>query len=371
MQYHRFVLPGDVKLLDFDSSEQVDQVLSVLENAFKQRFAKKEFLWKHKSWPQGEAKNLILIADGNVAGHWASAPIACKIGPDTFEAQICFDIAFDRTRFGRRDASLQLVRLGRIICEFIESEGRVFGCGFPNTNSMSLGIKRIGWSQVVPLINLSYYLRSGPFISRKVSNKLLKWTAGAFWSAIVRIGVWSRAIDLWPSWGRKIKEIDRFDERVDALWENVCKKIKNAFVRNKSNLNWRFCDPSGPAYKIFAAERKREEMVGYVVVRIRECEDGVKEAVIADVLAKDHNPLIASQLILAGLRYALKKRCDVVRTWCPRHSPYYHYFRAAGFLRRKSNAYLCLRVFTPNPVIAKRIMTSTDWHIMMSDSDSV
>ncbi len=341
-----------------------------MEASFGRQFPKQHWDWKYRMVPTARTGSLVTVAGDRIVGHWGFNLIKYKVGPSNHIASVSFDMAVDRTAFGRREAALRLLRLGKIAYHVIEAQGSVFGCGFPNTNSLFLGVKRLGWIPLVHILNLSCYLRLEPFLNKKLRSKLLVKAVALPWRAVVKIGLYSRFLDLWPSWGRRVRKVKSFDERVDALWENVSRRIGNAVVRDSNYLNWRYCSPLKPVYDVFVAERKGE-LVGYIVLRIKKDQDGLKEALVADILAKDHNPLIASQLILSAVRFAVENHCDVVRAWCLKHSPYMLYLRAVGFLKRKSLVYFILRPWTPNPNIAKQIITATAWHIMMGDSDSV
>jgi len=370
MRHREFQPPADIQIVNYQNHEHVQGILSLMEASFGRPFLKQRWEWKYQKCPTGEASSIVMVDKNRVVGHWGFNAIRYKIGPSNHMAYVSFDMAIDRKVFARREAALRLLRLGKVAYHVIEAQGAVFGCGFPNTNSLFLGIKRLGWIPLVHILNLSCYLRLEPFLEKKLKSRFIARAAALPWRAVVKIGLYSRFLDLWPSWGRKVRKVKSFDERVNALWENVSRRIGNAVVRDSTYLNWRYCSPLKPVYDVFVAERKGE-LVGYIVLRIREDQDGLKEALVADILAKDHNPLIASQLILSAVRFAVKNHCDVVRAWCPKHSPYMLYLRAVGFLKRKSLAYFSLTLWTPNPQIAKRIITPTAWHIMMGDSDSV
>ena len=370
MQHREFEPPPGVQIVDYENRERIREIVSLLEASFGQRFPPPHWEWKYRMNPTGVAGSLVMIADDHVVGHWGFNPVRYKIGSSNHIAYVSFDMAVDRKVFARREAALRLVRLGKLAYHVIEAQGAIFGCGFPNTSSLFLGIKRLGWIPLLHILNLSCYLRLEPFLKKRVKSKFLAKAAALAWRAVVKVGLYSRLLDLWPSWGRKIRKVESFDERVNALWENVSQKLGNAVVRDAAYLNWRYCSPLKPLYEVFVAERK-DQLVGYIVLRIRNDPDGLKEALVADILAKDHSPLTASQLILSAVRFAVKNHCDVVRVWCLKHSPYASYLRALGFLRRKSLVYFILRPWTPNPAIAKQMMTATAWHVMMGDSDSV
>lgn len=370
MRYRAFQSRANISLIEQENADQRRQILLLLEHSFGEAFPKRLFDWKHMQRPSGKGENLLMIENGKVVGHWGLSPVMYKIGPDVVRAHVASDIAIDRQTYGRIEASKRLMHIGRMVYRLIEARGGIFGFGFPNTNSLFLGIKRLSWSPLLCMMNLAYFLRIGPFINKKLHSRILTSVIGLFYAIAIRVGIYARYVDLWPSWGRKVRLVDSFDERADTFWKEVSRKLKNCVVRDSAYLNWRFCSRDNPQYKVFVAERKGE-MIGYIAVRFKRTDEGVREALIADLLVKDHNPFAASHLILTVMRYALRERCHVVRTWCLRHSSYYLYFRAVGFLKRKSLIHFCLRPFTRNPVVAARVMKPQDWHIMMSDSDSV
>jgi len=365
-----FHLPANFRLLHYQDSKYQQQILSLMEASFGKPFPKEHWDWKYRARPIEGGSSLVMLDGDRVVGHWGFSPVRYKLGPKDYIASISFDMAVDRKAFGRRTAALKLLEMAKTAYHVIESQGAVFGAGFPNTNSLFLGIKRLGWIPLVHILNLSCYLRLKPFLQKRISNRFIVGAADLLWRAMVKLGLFSRFLDLWPSWGRKVRKTESFDERADALWQSTSQKIGNAVVRDAKYLNWRYFSPLKPVYDVFIAERK-SQLVGYIVLRIRQDQQGVKEAVIADILAKNHSPLIASQLILTAIRFAVKNHCDVVRAWCVKHSRYLSCLRTVGFLKRRSLVHFVLRPWTPDPTLAKQIMTRSAWHVMMGDSDSV
>ncbi|MBN2208069.1 MAG: hypothetical protein JW759_02065 [Candidatus Coatesbacteria bacterium] len=370
MLYPRYNPPEDLQVLDHQNEDHVKQAMLLIQSAFGEHLDRKHWEWKYATSPAGKSLNLLMFKEGRVAGHWAYSPVRYKLGHEEQIGYICTDIAVDRKVFGRKEAALRLLRLGKSGYHLIDANGGVLGSGYPNTNSLFLGVKRLGWGPLLSVTNLACFLRLEPFLRTKFSNRLLVRLVGWVWRAVVSVGIWARLIDLWPSWGRRVHRAHAFDDRATLLWENVSATMGNAVVRDKEYLNWRYCSPLRSVYDVFIAERKGE-LIGYIVLRIKTNEKGVKEALIADLIAKDHNPFIASRLIISALRFAIRSRCDVVRAWSSKHSPYLLYLRAAGFMKRKSIINLVLRPYSPNPEIAEQVIKTSRWHVMMGDSDSV
>ncbi|MBN1593930.1 MAG: hypothetical protein JW941_11870 [Candidatus Coatesbacteria bacterium] len=370
MRNREFEPPADIQIANYGHPGDLSKILSIMEGAFDRSFSEKHWEWKYHGSLMGHAGSIVMVDGNAIVGHWGFSAVRYKIGSGVYIGYVSFDMAIDRNVFGRRDAAVRLLRLGKMAYHIIEAKGAVFGSGFPNTNSLFLGIKRLGWMPLLHIPNMACYLRLEPFLRRRLKSRVLVKAVSLPWRAVVKVGLYARFLDLWPSWGRKIRKVERFDQRVNVLWENVSRKIGNAVVRDMEYLNWRYCDPLKPVYHKFVAERK-DEVVGYIVLRLMEDGDGVKQALIADILAKDHHPLIASQLILTAVRFAVKNHCDVVRAWCLKHSPYMLFLRAVGFLKRKSLVYFVLRPWTPNPKIARQVIKAAAWHVMMGDSDSV
>jgi len=361
--------PPPLALLDHNDSKQVAQAIDVLENAFGERMLRQHWEWKFQDAPAGTASNLVLLDEtGRIVGHWASTPVRYKIGPRCAVAHLSTDIAVDRRRFGRREAAMKMVLLGKEILRLIDAKYAAFGLGYPNTNSLFLGIKRLGWNPLLHIQQLAYYLRFAPFVAKKTSNRLLPHLTDVFGRPLLRLALIIRSADLWPAWGQSIKKIDSFDHRADDLWRRVSSTIGNAIIRDARYLNWRYCSPKRPLYHVFAA-LKKSNLVGFVAIGIKTDPNNLKEALILDLLAQDHSQIITARLLLAALKFALKNRCHVLRAWTLKHSPYFRHLRAAGFIKRKSLAYLCLRPCTPNPNLARQIMNPSAWHVTMGDSD--
>ena len=65
----------------------------------------------------------------------------------------------------------------------------------------------------------------------------------------------------------KVRHVDRFDERADALWAAAAEPFQLAVVRRGDYLNWRYADERGGRFAILIAEQGAA-LLGYVVLRM-------------------------------------------------------------------------------------------------------
>jgi GNAT superfamily N-acetyltransferase len=69
-----------------------------------------------------------------------------------------------------------------------------------------------------------------------------------------------------PSGAYRVADIDRFDERFDALFERAAASLPIAVVRNAAYLNWKFVAKPDNRYRRFAAFDAAQELRAYAVV---------------------------------------------------------------------------------------------------------
>ena len=129
-----------------------------------------------------------------------------------------------------------------------------------------------------------------------------------------------------------IREVERFDERVDALDEAASSEFDFLCWRGHEFLNWRYLDPrTGPSIALIAEDGER--LLGYVVLRTI----GTRVH-IADILVARGAADVARALIDAAVRRARHDGAAAIECTLPRHHPYMPALRAAGFvtLRERS-----------------------------------
>jgi hypothetical protein len=129
-----------------------------------------------------------------------------------------------------------------------------------------------------------------------------------------------------------MREISRFDERIDAFFEEASKPFDFIVDRTAQYLNWRYCDPRGGIFNPVLAELD-EEILGYAVLKMS---DG--HGYVADLLALPGRRDVAAALIRYAIASTRRHRAMALTCWMPLHHTYTDLLRRHGFFDSVRNA---------------------------------
>jgi hypothetical protein len=204
--------------------------------------------------------------------------------------------------------------------------------GLDVSDPAAAALGRLGWLDLGTLPLYVAVLRPGPFVrgylhaSRRRTEAFLAATILNTPFGALQLGT-AAAQRLR---GFALRPVDRFDERVDAIWERSARHYPVICGRTAARLNWAFADfPLAGRYRLYYLER-RGEPVAYAVLRAEE-RRGEKVAVLVDFLAP---PATLVDLM----------RCVCVQAWrdgacalyCTCSSRACASLRRAGMFRRDS-----------------------------------
>lgn len=122
-----------------------------------------------------------------------------------------------------------------------------------------------------------------------------------------------------------IETIERFDERVDRLWDAARAQFDVARVRRASYLNWRYDRRAGPTSIVAAVAGT--ELAGYAVVKYS---DGA--ASLVDLLVDPAHPAAAEPLLRRASTDARARGCRRVTAWLAPGHPLEAALSAVGYI---------------------------------------
>lgn len=168
--------------------------------------------------------------------------------------------------------------------------------------------------------------------------------------------------------GVRLEAIDRFDERVDAVWQASAAHHPVAARRDRAALAWRIDQRPDRdlLHRHYLVVRGRA--AGYVVVRA----GGTAEqptAVVVDYLAP---PRWAAPLLVAAGVAAAHDRGAVAMSVKTRNEPADRFLRAAGFVRRPHGTDPPIRFMvhcTDDPEVCALVTDRDRWFVTSADSD--
>jgi GNAT superfamily N-acetyltransferase len=226
--------------------------------------------------------------------------------------------------------------------------------------------RRAGWAEVgtVPVytrpLDVPELSRRAPFAAR------LRRVA-----PVLQVGL--RAIDAALAGvarlaGLRLVPVDRFDERVDQVWERSAPDYPVLAKRDATTVSWQFDQrPEAADFHRFHLVRG-SSVLGYVVLRDGDHWGGASMSVI-DFLAPARwvTPMLTLAALWARRRGAFVLMC---RTVC---RPADRSLRAAGFLPRGLSAALPLRMFVhttvPDDTVRAAVGGPDAWFLTAADAD--
>lgn len=130
----------------------------------------------------------------------------------------------------------------------------------------------------------------------------------------------------FPTAGWTIRTVERFDDRIEAFFQEAAKQFDLIQVRNQQFLNYRYADRRAGPFAIRLAEADGR-ILGYSVVRASE-----SGGVLADLLALPGREDVAYALVQDALETGRRAQAPSLRTWMMRHHPYHRLLVHSGFV---------------------------------------
>lgn len=159
-------------------------------------------------------------------------------------------------------------------------------------------------------------IRSSGVAKKILRLRPLVGAANALWRGYHRLFKYWRA-DLAKA-GLEVREVDRFGDEINRLWETVKDDFTIIPKRTDAYLNWRFADHPTNRYHRFVLE-KGGEIRGYLVLRLIE-RKGEKIGRIVDILASRKDEKFYQGLITFALEFFDQRAVDTVQAFestCP------------------------------------------------------
>jgi GNAT superfamily N-acetyltransferase len=143
--------------------------------------------------------------------------------------------------------------------------------------------------------------------------------------------------------GLVVKEIELFDDRVDELWEEVSKHYDFIVRRDKTFLNWRYCDTRTGDFVVKQVEQDGR-VLGYCALRINRYEESYHVGYIVDLLALPGRLDVVDALAAEAVDYFDSQGTNIVNCQTVKGHPYEKALNRHGFLdsRLKVGIFYCL-----------------------------
>jgi hypothetical protein len=240
-------------------------------------------------------------------------------------------------------------------------EDRPFALSLGQTAEAREILYRLGWKNVAPLQTAQLMIRPENVLQGKMPKPAAMAAGWGLWAA-------SAVRDLMRTERGSIREIGRFCDRHDELWQRMAESLACAVVRDASYMNWKYVDQPGQDFvrlDVFDGDT----LVGAAVLALREPDQAYayRRALLVDVLVPLTNRRALSQVLQAASSAAAARDADAL--WCLHTGSHLsRALRQAGFVFRRPERFLLI---DPGISGAARdeVLSPDAWFLTQGDSD--
>jgi hypothetical protein len=165
--------------------------------------------------------------------------------------------------------------------------------------------------------------------------------------------------------GAEVRVIQRFDDSVTALWEELAPHFDLAIRRDAGYLNWKYASAPHVRYSI-ATLRRNDRNAGYAVYRHAHEPRG-RVTLLVDFLTAPDDEAGLNTLLRWVDREARAADSDKIRTFAM-HAGFRRVLRRAGYFQVKSTLEFVAKINSVE--LDSSFYEQTDrWHVTLGDSD--
>ena len=169
----------------------------------------------------------------------------------------------------------------------------------------------------------------------------------------------------------ELKEVSRFDEKIDLFWDMVNPFYNFMVQRTKDYLNWRYCDPRGGNYRINQVENEGA-VLGYNVVRInrKNTENSIGYVVDQVVIPSRYD--VFEALTSSAVDYFDESKVNDSYVWMVSKHPFTKLFEKYGFIDVRSDRNLFYHIVTDDETVDKFVQSKPEQlHFHIGDVDAI
>ena len=295
--------------------------------------------WEFLKNPAGTQVVLGIDPDGKIIAQYACLPARVNLrGEDVCVGQGIDSVVHQDYRRGLKREGAFLKTARYYFEHYGVPEVNAFGYGFPNKKAYRIGVKML---QYVPI--------AAPV--RTLARNLINFRD----DAEVSVGADRSA---------SITAIERFDERVDALWRRLAPSLPMAIIRDRTYLNWRYVDCPSVEHAAFGLDDGAGGWRAVWVVRKNWM--GPPILAVSDLLVDPKDEEAVATILAQVCAYAREHGQQRVEIWVPPTNHVFDTVSTRGFVPEDSPFNLCIKIYEPSidPAWAR-----ANWMYTIGDSD--
>lgn len=307
-----------------------DAIRGLFAVTFGREQSSEHWRWRYLGNPVGTPMIELMWDDAKLVGHYSVSPMLVSIDGEPRLAALSLD-TMTHPDYGRRGIFSQLATslYGRLA-----AAGYAAVYGFPNANSHHGFVSRLDWKDIATV----------PTLTTSVSALVDR--------------------DAPPAADVKVRDIEGFDARFDALFERLAPRYRAIVRRSRAYLEWRYVACGWRGYRIVEAARG-DELAGYCVFKTYRESDGTTTGDLVDVFCET-DPVVFASLVGTAARRLADRGADRVSMWRLEHDPLASEARTLGFHPSAANTFWGARQLSPE---SESLGRAESWFLSEGDSD--
>jgi hypothetical protein len=297
-----------------------------------------------------------------VIGHHGFVPAVVKVAHQTVMSGWFVDtmVASDQRQRGLGPA---LAATG--------DQAQPLGLSLGQAKQMKAIIRNLGWLQIAPLNHSVLLLRPG-----NVLKSRLPVGASHVASALISAANLARQARNLARFNRdddqtfEIREVARFEDRHDQLWQRAAGDLNCAVVRDAAFLNWKWVDQPGQDFVRIELLRNGEcQGVAILVLRPPAPPDKFSRAYLLDVVVPLGSPNIVRRLLQGVIERASQLGADLLD--CHHHEERLsQQLKELGFRARPPQRFFWVHFPDDcDPNLRQAWLEPRNWFLTQADSD--
>jgi acyl carrier protein len=290
---------------------------------------------------------------GAIVGQMASIPIELKVGTTICNTGWLVDSMVLPSHRDKAVGTRLLVQA---------QEDQPFSLSLGQTAEVREICRRLGWVQVAPLQTAMYLVNPQRVLRGKLPTPA-RWAAG--------IGLRAAATVRDVLKGRSAvtsREVERFGERHEALWECAAQTLTCAAVRDASYLNWKYVDRPGQSFlKLELLDG--DALVGVAIWMFREPDSKYRyrRGFLVDVVAPLSNASRLEDIVRAASLAAVSRADALICLHIG--APLSRALHACGYQAREPERFLLVDPGGVSELARRILLAEQSWYVTQGDSD--
>lgn len=307
------------------------EILTLYKQVNEREMTLAHWKWKFAKNPFGKSVIKLMFDDGMLIGHYAVMPMDVQIQSKLVKAVLSVNTM---THPDYRGHGI-FPYLGEETYRDCEQKGFKFVYGFPNRNIYRSRVEKLEWKGFGKMAALQKEL------------------------GVQAAGEIGKRDSICP--------VEKFDERINSLWNRTKDSYHVTVARTEEFLNWRFAEHPTEKYAQFILQDDSKQILGYLVLKTYANGDEVKGHIV-DMLCINEKDIV-KDLIRYSQNYFVERGIKNLSCWASEESFYAQVLEREEFTRKEFNVYFGVRTFDKEDELLRNVEQLDNWHLTMCDLD--